>query len=90
MRERGSVLLVQGPWPQTEAMIDISDPEWSGLGEGYGVLERREVTVSVSSRRFPVPRSARLVLPDFSGEPGTAQRGERMPGAHLAPVAVAV
>ncbi len=67
MRERGSVLLVQGPWPQTEAMIDIADPEWEGLGDGYGLLEQREITVTVSSRRFPVPRSGRMLLPDAAG-----------------------
>lgn len=67
MRERGSVLLVQGPWPQTEAMIDFVDPAWEGLGDGYGLLEQREVTVTVSSRRFPVPRRGRMLLPDAAG-----------------------
>ncbi|MGB4780246.1 hypothetical protein [Microbacterium sp.] len=68
MREREAVLLVQGPWPQTEAMIDIADPSWSGLGDGYGLLEGRELTVTVTSRRFPVPRSGRVLLPDAAGE----------------------
>lgn len=91
MRERGSVLLVQGPWPQTEAMIDIADPAWEGLGDGYGLLEQRELTVTVSSRRFPVPRRGRLLLPDAAGAlaahtpaarpaPGW-DRAERLPAA---------
>lgn len=67
MRERGSVLLVQGPWPQTEAMIDVADPAWEGLGDGHGLLEQRELTVMVSSRRFPVPRRGRMLLPDAAG-----------------------
>lgn len=68
MREREAVLLVQGAWPQTEAMIDIADPSWSGLGDGHGLLEGRELTVTVTSRRFPVPRSGRVLLPDAAGE----------------------
>jgi hypothetical protein len=67
MRERGSVLLVQGTWPQTEAMIDVAGSRWTGLGDGYGMLTERELTVTVSSRRFPVPRSARVLLPDRGG-----------------------
>lgn len=67
MRERGSVLLVQGTWPQTEAMIDVADPRWSGLGDGYGYLSGRELTVTVSSRRFPVPRQNRMLLPAPDG-----------------------
>ncbi|WP_447946837.1 hypothetical protein [Microbacterium lacticum] len=67
MREREAVLLVQGPWPQTEAMIDVGDPSWSGIGEGYGLLEGRELTVTVTSRRFPRPRTGRVLLPDAAG-----------------------
>ena len=70
MREREAVLLVQGPWPQTEAMIDVSDPSWSGLGEGHGILSGRELTITVTSRRSPVPRSNRLLLPDAHGRVG--------------------
>lgn len=67
MRERGSVLLVQGPWPQTEAMLDVDAARWSGLGDGHGILAERELTVTVSSRRFPVPRRARVLLPASDG-----------------------
>jgi len=74
MREREAVLLVQGPWPQTEAMIDVSEPSWSGLGDGHGILSGRELTVTVTSRRSPVPRSNRMLLPDERGQVGaTAQ-----------------
>jgi hypothetical protein len=74
MRERGSVLLVQGPWPQTEAMIDVDSPEWSGLGDGYGILAGRELTVTVSSRRFPVPRRNRMMLPAPDGTIAPVER----------------
>ena len=64
LRDRGATLLVVGTWPQTEAMISITASRWSGLGQGWGYLTEREVTVTVSSRRSATPRSGRLVLPD--------------------------
>ena len=67
LRDRGAVLLVQGAWPQAHAMLSIEDPEWEGVGDGYGCLTRREVSVTVSSRRTPRPRTARMLLPDMGG-----------------------
>lgn len=67
LRDRGAVLLVQGVWPQADAALSVSDPEWTGLGTGYGYLSRRELTVTVQSRRSPVPRRARIMLPDAAG-----------------------
>ena len=75
MRERETVLLVQGPWPQTEAMIDVGDPSWTGLGNGHGILSGRELTVTVTSRRFPAPRTGRVLLPDADGALTSAERG---------------
>ncbi|GAA2007887.1 hypothetical protein GCM10009739_19200 [Microbacterium ulmi] len=68
LRDRGAVLLVQGPWPQAEAVLGLGDPEWSGLGRGHGYLAGRALTVTVSSRRWPVPRSGRMLLPGAGGE----------------------
>ncbi|MFT4134991.1 hypothetical protein [Microbacterium sp.] len=67
LRDRGTVLLVHGPWAQAEAVIDVAEPHWSGLGDGYGHLDGRELTVTVSSRRFPRPRRGRLLLPAADG-----------------------
>ncbi|MCW3491953.1 hypothetical protein [Microbacterium sp. SSM24] len=67
LRDRGAVLLVQGPWPQAEAVIEVEAPEWTGVGRGHGYLSGREVTVTTSSRRWPRPRRSRLLLPDASG-----------------------
>ena len=64
LRERGSALLVLGPWPQAEAMISLTESRWSGLGDGHGYLSEREVTVTVSSKRGGRPRSGRLMMPD--------------------------
>ncbi len=64
LRERGSTLLVLGPWPQAEAMISLTESRWSGLGEGHGYLSEREVTITVSAKRGGRPRSGRLMMPD--------------------------
>ncbi|KTR87622.1 hypothetical protein NS220_17395 [Microbacterium testaceum] len=67
LRDRGTVLLVQGSWPQAEAVIDVADPRWTGVGQGSGYLAGRELTVSVSSRRSPNARRARMLLPAADG-----------------------
>lgn len=65
LRQRGSTLLVLGSWPQSEAMLSLSESSWSGIGEGHGHLSARQVTVTVSTRAGSGrPRSARLWLPD--------------------------
>ncbi|MFG6403551.1 hypothetical protein [Microbacterium sp. P04] len=67
LRDRGTVLLVQGAWPQVEATIDVADPRWEGLGAGHGYLAGRELTVTVTHRRSPGARKARMLLPAADG-----------------------
>src|SRR6478735_1423623 len=78
LRDRGTVLLVQGPWPLAEATLDVGEPQWSGVGRGHGYLADRTVTVTVSSRRWPMPRRQRMLLPGARGEVEVAPetRGE--------------
>jgi hypothetical protein len=67
LRQRGSTLIVVGShsaWPQSEAMLSLSQSSWSGIGDGAGHLTARQVTVTVSTRTGARPRSARLWLPD--------------------------
>lgn len=68
LRDRGAVLLVDGRWPQAEAVLDVAESEWVGVGRGHGYLAARQVTVTSSSRRWPVARRARLLLPGPSGD----------------------
>lgn len=67
LRDRGAVLLVDGPWPQADALLTLEEPRWSGIGAGHGYLTSREVTVTVTSRRSPLPSSARMLLPGPGG-----------------------
>jgi len=64
LRQRGATLIVLGPWPQSEAMLSLSESSWSGIGAGHGHLAARQVTVTVTSRLAGRPRSTRLWLPD--------------------------
>ncbi|HEX4057007.1 MAG TPA: hypothetical protein VHX87_01665, partial [Galbitalea sp.] len=69
LRQRGSTLIVVGSstakaWPQSEALLTLTESDWSGIGEGFGRLTARQVTVTVSTRLGGRPRSARLWLPD--------------------------
>ncbi len=66
LRERGCVLLVCGEWPRAEAVLSLGSARWSGLGEGHGFLDRREVEVTARSRHGGT-RSVRLLLPDQFG-----------------------
>jgi hypothetical protein len=68
LRQRGTTLLVLGPWPQTEAMVSLSHSQWSGIGDGHGYLSARQATVTVTSRAEGRPRSAQLWLPDSRHE----------------------
>ncbi|MFH5877787.1 hypothetical protein [Arthrobacter sp. NA-172] len=58
LRERSAVLLVLGPWPQSEAVLQVNGYEWSGLGQGHGHLSKQELELEValrgSSRRASV------------------------------------
>ncbi|MEN2740278.1 hypothetical protein ABCS02_20980 [Microbacterium sp. X-17] len=68
LRDKGTVLVVQGAWPGVEASLEVGEAEWAGLGRGHGHLESRALTVTVRSRRSPAPRRARLLLPDARGD----------------------
>lgn len=67
LRDREATLLVLGQWPRAEASLRVEEPRWSGVGAGHGHLTGREVTVTITSRRSPRPRSARLLMPDPAG-----------------------
>lgn len=85
LRQRGSTLIVLGPWPQSEAMLTLSQSDWGGIGEGNGHLAERQVTVTVTNRITGRPRSARMWLPDrqehFTAVTPAAE--ERMTQQHL-------
>ena len=85
LRQRGSTLIVLGPWPQTDAMLSLSHSTWSGIGDGFGHLAAREVTVTVSTRAGGRPRSARLWLPDRTTQIRRSESPRTTGGIHQQP-----
>ena len=64
-----------GTWCAVVGMpeIGIETAEWSGLGRGYGCLDRGEAIAVVTARRGTTPRKGRIVL---AGEPGSGASGD--------------
>ncbi|MFC7789429.1 hypothetical protein ACU045_10660 [Microbacterium sp. MAHUQ-60] len=85
LRDRGCTLLTTSPWPQGEGLISLHDPHWEGLGEGWGLLAERTVTVTAQTRSAPRPQSLRVQLPSGLGavEAAPATEEDRVP--ELAP-----
>ncbi|AMM33769.1 hypothetical protein SA2016_3104 [Sinomonas atrocyanea] len=50
LRERSGVLLVLGPWPQSEATLSLTGSSWEGLGRGHGHLARHLVELRANHR----------------------------------------
>ncbi len=67
LRDRGCTLLTTSSWPQSEGLISLHDPQWEGIGEGWGLLSDRTVTVTAQTRQTPRPQSVRLRLPGSLG-----------------------
>lgn len=72
LRDRGCTLLVtESPgtarWPQSEGTIRLHNPQWHGLGAGWGLLSECTVTVTAQTRHSPRPSSVRVLLPGTHG-----------------------
>src|SRR6266568_6538808 len=71
-RTRDTVLVPfltgEAAWPGADLRLRVQDGQWSGIGEGYGRLRQRRVTVNVEGRgQAARPRSAQLWLPNAGG-----------------------
>ncbi|WBU38559.1 hypothetical protein [Homoserinibacter sp. YIM 151385] len=64
LRQREAALVALGDWPRSEARLSIAESSWSGIGQGFGRLQARQVTVASASRAWSGRgRSRRLWLP---------------------------
>lgn len=66
-RERGSVMVVAGPWTGAHTTLAVEGSQWRGLGAGDGRLRERRVTVAVGGRSQGVARRVELVLDADAG-----------------------
>ena len=65
LRQREATLIVLGDWPQVEAALRVAHTDWEGVGDGYGCLSGRYLTVSSTARGAGGrPCSAVLWVPD--------------------------
>ena len=77
-RQRGTVLVVAGAWPCAHLMLSAQDPVWTGVGDGFGHLTGRRVTVSSTGRAVGhQQRSLRLWLPAADGTIAEAVETDR-------------
>lgn len=70
-RERGGIIIdVANSWPEApDLVLEVTGQQWSGLGDGHGVLTARQVMIEVSGRRGVRPRQIPLWLPGPSSGP---------------------
>jgi hypothetical protein len=62
LRQKDAALICWGSWPRCDAEVSVLASSWSGLGQGHGHLQGREVEVSVRRGGAPARRTA-LWLP---------------------------
>ena len=62
IRDRGSVLLIAGPWPEaTDVRLNVVASRWTGLERGHGHLQRRALEV-VTGGRGAASRERRVTV----------------------------
>jgi hypothetical protein len=71
LRQRDVVTIVLGDPGSIacDGTLHADAGEWSGLGEGYGHLRRRQVVVHASGRRLPGRRHCRFTIPATTATP---------------------
>jgi hypothetical protein len=76
-RERGAVLMAVGgdlPGERSPVRLTVVTAAWTGLGEGWGHLAGRRMTVETGGRGEATrPRRAELWLPDADGAVGAVE-----------------
>ncbi|WP_420114567.1 hypothetical protein [Pseudactinotalea sp.] len=74
LRNREALLLSGGAWPGAQAVLEVGERSWLGVGAGEGVLTGREATITGYVRGLGQPRRVRVRM-DADG--GVTPVGER-------------
>ena len=86
LRERGSVLIHLGGdgGHSADVRLRVVSSRWSGLGDGWGLLRSRHVSVRVQGRGAAGrPRSVDLLLPGPDGSPVLLEPAAEDPAVRL-------
>lgn len=69
LQARGAVMIIVGDPGDFSVDVTLSSDvgEWEGIGQGFGRLSRRRLTVAAGGRRLPRVRYADLWLPHDGG-----------------------
>lgn len=62
LRSRETVLLSGGAWPGAQAVLEVGERSWLGVGAGEGVLTGREATIAGYVRGLGQPRRVRILM----------------------------
>ncbi|GIE84896.1 hypothetical protein Are01nite_13760 [Actinoplanes regularis] len=82
-RQRGSVLVPFGDWSGADVTLRVSGGHWEGLGDGWGRLRRREVTVVANGRGAAArPKELTLWMPGLTARPATPASRPATPQTH--------
>ncbi|MFC9916479.1 hypothetical protein [Streptomyces sp. NPDC127197] len=85
LRRSGSVLLSVDRWQGAEVRLQVVAASWDGVGQGYGLLRGRRVTVAATGRGAAAsPRYAEMWLPGPGGVIAPVQRRGSIPSPALA------
>ncbi|GIF05736.1 hypothetical protein Asi03nite_32740 [Actinoplanes siamensis] len=88
-RQRGCVLVPFGDWAGADVTLQVSSGRWEGLGDGWGRLRRREVTVLANGRGAAArPRELTLWMPGVTTRPGRPETRSTAPRERPGPSAV--
>lgn len=77
LRTREAVLLSGDVWPGAQAVLEVGERSWLGVGAGDGVLTGREATITGYARGLGQPRRVRIRM---GADGGVTPVG---PDAHL-------
>ena len=66
LRKREAALISLGDWPGSEARLTLRSSQWSGIGDGHGMITGRRADVVVETRGRPA-RSKYVWLPAGGG-----------------------
>ncbi|MFE3504215.1 hypothetical protein ACFXPX_04535 [Kitasatospora sp. NPDC059146] len=79
LRTTGTTMLTSARWRGAALSLSVSDPVWAGVGQGWGQLSSREISVHCTGRgRAARGRSARLLLPDECGGVSAVESAARI------------